>query len=180
LDGAKACQLSIRRARTGEDAKVKFLVLGAGRMGYAVAYDLIRSPRVEQVIITDTSVENLKKITDQLGDSKITPVELDVTKIEEVIELMTRCNVAIGCVGYAHNYELSKAALNAKCSFVDLGGNEEVVEKQFNLDEIAKEQKVTIIPDLGLAPGWYQSWPCLLQKVWTKFTKFGCALAVCR
>jgi lysine 6-dehydrogenase len=132
---------------------VKFLVLGAGRMGYAVAYDLIRSPRVEQVIVTDTNVENLKKITDQLGDSKVTPVELDVTKIDDVLELMTRCSVAIGCVGYAYNYELSKAALSAKCSFVDLGGNEEVVKKQFNLDEIAKEQNVTIIPDLGLAPG---------------------------
>ena len=66
---------------------------------------------------------------------------------------MSRSTVAIGCVSYAHNYELAKLALEARCHFVDLGGNEEMVGKEFLLHDLAKEQGVTIIPDLGLAPG---------------------------
>lgn len=130
-----------------------FLVLGAGRIGYAVAFDLIRSPRVEQVILADHDLARLKSVKQQLGDAKVTPVELDITRSKDVVELMSRSSVAIGCVGYSHNYELAKSALKARCHFVDLGGNEEMVAKQFLLHDLAKEQDITIIPDLGLAPG---------------------------
>lgn len=136
-----------------EVLQVKFLVLGAGRMGYAAAYDLIRSPRVEQVILADSNRERVKEICDRLSDDKVVPVELEIDKLNDVMELMSRCDVALSCVPYRYNYELTTAALKAKTHFCDLGGNVEIVEKQFALDELAKEREVTIIPDLGLAPG---------------------------
>src|SRR5262249_34150096 len=62
-------------------------------------------------------------------------------------------DVALSCVSYQYNYELAKAALQAKTHFCDLGGNEMIVRKELQLDEVAKDQEITIIPDLGLAPG---------------------------
>ncbi|PZM79081.1 MAG: saccharopine dehydrogenase [Candidatus Melainabacteria bacterium] len=132
---------------------MKFLVLGAGRMGYAAVYDLIRSPKVEKVVVADKDAKSVKAAVERLNDPKIVPVELDITKENDVIALMKSVDVAISCVPYENNYELAKAALEAKTHFVDLGGNEEVVEKTFLLNELAKERKITIIPDLGLAPG---------------------------
>jgi lysine 6-dehydrogenase len=132
---------------------VKFLVLGAGKMGYAVAYDLIRGSKVEKVVVADSNTENLKELVKRLPDEKIIPVELDVTNEEELAQLMGEIDVAVSCITYKHNYELAKIALATKTHFVDLGGNEEIVAKEFMLDELAKEQGVTIIPDLGLAPG---------------------------
>ena len=132
---------------------MKFLVLGAGKMGYAVAYDLIRGSKVEKVVVADSSTENLKELVKRLPDAKIIPVELDVTNEEELAQLMGEIDVAVSCITYKHNYELAKIALATKTHFVDLGGNEEIVAKEFMLDELAKEQGVTIIPDLGLAPG---------------------------
>jgi lysine 6-dehydrogenase len=132
---------------------VKFLVLGAGKMGYAVAYDLIRGSKVEKVVVADSSTENLKELVKRLSDEKIIPVELDVTNEEELAQLMAEIDVAVSCITYKHNYELAKIALATKTHFVDLGGNEEIVAKEFMLDELAKEQGITIIPDLGLAPG---------------------------
>lgn len=132
---------------------MKFLVLGAGRMGYAAVYDLIRSPKVEQVIVADHDAKCAKATSERLNDPKIVPVQLDITKLNEVIALMQSVDVAISCVPYLHNYELAKAALEAKCHFVDLGGNESIVEKEFLLDDLAKERGITIMPDLGLAPG---------------------------
>jgi lysine 6-dehydrogenase len=132
---------------------VKFLVLGAGKMGYAVAYDLIRGSKVEKVVVADSSTENLRELVKRLPDEKIIPVELDVTNEEELAQLMGEIDVAVSCITYKHNYELAKIALATKTHFVDLGGNEEIVAKEFMLDELAKEQGVTIIPDLGLAPG---------------------------
>jgi len=132
---------------------VKFLVLGAGKMGYAVAYDLIRGSKVEKVVVADSNTENLKELVKRLPGEKIIPVELDVTNEEELAQLMGEIDVAVSCITYKHNYELAKIALATKTHFVDLGGNEEIVAKEFMLDELAKEQGVTIIPDLGLAPG---------------------------
>jgi lysine 6-dehydrogenase len=132
---------------------VKFLVLGAGKMGYAVAYDLIRGAKVEKVVVADSNTDNLKELVKRLPDEKIIPVELDVTNEEELAQLMAEIDVAVSCITYKHNYELAKIALATKTHFVDLGGNEEIVAKEFMLDELAKEQGVTIIPDLGLAPG---------------------------
>ncbi|MBA3858230.1 MAG: saccharopine dehydrogenase [Cyanobacteria bacterium PR.3.49] len=132
---------------------MKFLVLGAGRMGYAAVYDLIRSPKVEKVVVADRDAKCVKNAVERLNDPKIVPVELDITKESDVVALMKSVDVAISCVPYENNYELAKAALEAKTHFVDLGGNESVVEKTFLLNDLAKERKITIMPDLGLAPG---------------------------
>lgn len=132
---------------------MKFLVLGAGRVGYAVAHDLIRSPRVERVIVADRDLKRLESITERLTDEKIVPIELDVENEEYVAELMDSADVTISCVTGNHNYDLAKIALQAKSHFCDLGGDEATVKKQFLLDEVAKDQGITIIPNLGLAPG---------------------------
>ena len=132
---------------------MKFLVLGAGRVGYAVAHDLIRSPRVEKVIVADRDIKRVEVVTERFTDEKIVPIELDVDNEEYVAELMDSADVTISCVPGKHNYDLSKIALQAKSHFCDLGGDEEIVKKQFLLDEVAKDQGITIIPNLGLAPG---------------------------
>lgn len=123
-------------------------------MGHAAAYDLIRSPRVEQVIVADKNVDKLKALEERLADAKIVPVELDITGGEkELVQLLSRCDVALSCLPAEHNYELAKTALKARCHFCDLGGSSSGAEKEFLLGEVAKEQGVTIIPELGLAPG---------------------------
>lgn len=67
---------------------MKYLVLGSGRMGYAVAYDLLRSPKVTKVVITDIDEQRVKLLTAKLADSKIVPAVLDVTNQLEVAQLM--------------------------------------------------------------------------------------------
>ena len=96
---------------------MKFLVLGAGRMGYAVAYDLIRSPRVEQVVLSDKNPEQVQKACKRLSDPKIIPVELDVTQLDEVATLMANCDMTISCVAPEYSYELAKIALQARVHF---------------------------------------------------------------
>ncbi|MBX9951693.1 MAG: saccharopine dehydrogenase NADP-binding domain-containing protein, partial [Candidatus Obscuribacterales bacterium] len=90
---------------------MKFLVLGAGRMGYAAVYDLIRSPKVEKVVVADRDAKCVKGAVERLNDPKIVPVELDITKQSDVIALMKSVDVVISCVPYENNYELAKAAL---------------------------------------------------------------------
>jgi lysine 6-dehydrogenase len=60
---------------------------------------------------------------------------------------------AISCVNYWYNLELSKAAIETKTNFCDLGGNNYIVDEQLALDTEAKNAGINIIPDCGLAPG---------------------------
>jgi lysine 6-dehydrogenase len=132
---------------------MKILVLGAGRMGFGAAYDLVHNSAVESVTIADVNFNAAKVAAEQIGGGKITPKQIDVNDYNATVDLMRGHNAAISCVTYFYNEQLAKAAIEAKVNFCDLGGNNDVVAAELALDEQAKAAGINIIPDCGLAPG---------------------------
>ncbi|MHA1629083.1 MAG: saccharopine dehydrogenase family protein [Candidatus Heimdallarchaeota archaeon] len=132
---------------------MNYLILGAGLMGRAAAFDLLRHEDTKTILLADIKFEQAKKVAQWLNDPRVKPLTLDVTKKEHVREVMEQVDTAIGCVSYQFNYELSKTAIETKTNYCDLGGNNTVVSQQFSLHEEAKKAGITIIPDCGLAPG---------------------------
>lgn len=133
---------------------MKAVVIGAGMMGRAAAYDLVRNPEVEKVKIMDKNPLSLGSLKMFLNSKK---VELDFIDIEKemvsVPGFLQGYDCAVSCVPYLFNYELAKAAISVGCNFVDLGGNNDVVQRELSLHEEAKRQNVLVVPDCGLAPG---------------------------
>ncbi len=138
-----------------EETVVKFLILGAGELGYALTYDLIRSPKTEMVVVADRDKDKVQKLKDTLADEKIVPVELDCSNAEYVAELMNSATVSISCLPADLHYEMAKLALLAKANFcyVENDPCQEILEKIELLHEVAEEEGVAIIPALGLTPG---------------------------
>ena len=132
---------------------MKILVLGAGMMGTAAAWDLARSQGVDQVGIADADGTALAKAVKRIGKSKVSTHRLDITRWAEVTALMSRYDATIGAVSYHHNFRLAQCAVRAGCHFCDLGGNDHIVEQEFSLQAAARQKKVRIVPDCGLAPG---------------------------
>lgn len=132
---------------------MKFLVLGSGYMGRAVAYDLAHSKDVEEIRLADIDISQVKEVAEWINSPLIKAIELDVSNKNQVLTAMEGIDSAIGCISYKFNYDLSKLAINSGANYCDLGGNNTIVNKQFTLDEAAKKARVTIIPDCGLAPG---------------------------
>ncbi|MBY0547904.1 MAG: saccharopine dehydrogenase NADP-binding domain-containing protein [Candidatus Obscuribacterales bacterium] len=133
---------------------MRFLVLGAGKMGYAAIYDLCKFGGADaQIMVVDSHSAPLDNISARFNDSRVSVIKADVGNTEELAYLMSGADVVISCVTYKFNYDLSKAAIEAGASFVDLGGNEDIVRRQFLLDEMARQKNVSVIPDCGLAPG---------------------------
>lgn len=122
-------------------------------MGYAVVYDLLKNEKTKQIMLVDADQAGLERVKASFNDERVATVVGDITDCDELSYLMSGCDVVISCVTYKFNYELAKAAMEAGASFCDLGGNEDIVRKQFLLDEMAREKDVAIIPDCGLAPG---------------------------
>ena len=133
---------------------MKILVLGAGRMGYGAAFDLVHnSPGVEAVTLADFHLDKAQDAVSKLGTSQISAAQIDASNYAEVVELFRGHDSAISCVNYWYNESLSKAAIETGTNFCDLGGNNYVVDEQLAMDPQAKNAGISIIPDCGLAPG---------------------------
>jgi lysine 6-dehydrogenase len=131
---------------------MKTLVIGAGMMGSALAYDLSRSPGVRKVIVADIDPQRAARVAHSIGGFAEAR-QLDTNRFQDVVALMEEADVAVGATTYTHNLHLTKAAIQAKTHFCDLGGNMDVVNSQMALDAEAKSADVCILPNCGLAPG---------------------------
>jgi len=133
---------------------MKILVLGAGRMGHGAVYDLVHnSPHVERVTVADFHLDKAEAVASAVGTSKIEARHIDTSDQAASLELMRGHDSVISCVNYWYNESLSRAAIEAKANFCDLGGNNYVVDEQLAMDAEAKAAGINIIPDCGLAPG---------------------------
>lgn len=133
---------------------MRMLVLGAGLQGSACAFDLLRSPNVERVVIADIQVSAFPPFLERMrSDARLQPVTLDARDEKAVLALMSEADACMNALPYYFNYDMARLAAEAPCHYADLGGNTEIVFRQLELDARAREHDVSIIPDCGLAPG---------------------------
>jgi lysine 6-dehydrogenase len=132
---------------------MKILVLGAGRMGHGAVYDLVHnSPEVEKVTVADFHLDKAEQVASAVGGG-VDARQIDTSDYASSLDLMRGHDSVISCVNYWFNESLSRAAIEARANFCDLGGNNYVVDSQLAMDADAQRAGINIIPDCGLAPG---------------------------
>lgn len=132
---------------------MNYLVVGAGMMGSAIAFDLARSKGVTGVTLADVDPGRAQSVTDRINSPLVRSETVNVEFYDDVVELFRNHQCVIGAVSFRFNFNLSRAAIEAGTHFCDLGGNDEIVRKQRGLDDKARAAGVTIVPNCGLAPG---------------------------
>ena len=132
---------------------MKILVLGAGMMGRAIAYDLSKYSNFKDITIADKDKQTIQSAKKFLGDKNLEFTDINVENTNLVKKHFQNFDVAISAVPYRFNYTLARIAVETITHFLDLGGNNEIVEKELGLSKEAMKNGVTIIPDCGLAPG---------------------------
>ncbi|MFX0184302.1 MAG: saccharopine dehydrogenase family protein [Candidatus Hodarchaeota archaeon] len=141
---------------------VNYAVLGLGLMGSAICFDLLTHDPSSKIYGFDIDPNQGKSLTEKFASFnnrfKALPLALEMTDEVEnhlLVETFRKNDIAVvfGAIDYKFNVFLSKLCIRAGCSYVDLGGNPAVVSSQKNLHTEAIKADVTIIPDLGLAPG---------------------------
>lgn len=136
---------------------MKLLVIGAGMMGSAAAYDMARTARVDSVTLADTDIKRAKSAADRINKlvrgKRVRPVKIDASNQRAAARLMKGHDGVLSAVPYFYNLGLAKAAIDAGCHFADLGGNNVVVRQELALEKKAAKKSVGIAPDCGLSPG---------------------------
>jgi lysine 6-dehydrogenase len=87
------------------------------------------------------------------GNKKVRAVKLDAANYKAAGKLMKGHAAMLSAVPYFFNVGLAKAAIDARCHFADLGGNNTVVRKTYELSKQAAKRGVALAPDCGLSPG---------------------------
>jgi lysine 6-dehydrogenase len=132
---------------------MKIIILGSGMMGSAMAYDLSKFSNFDEITIADRDKKTLESSKIFLKNQNIKYRTLNVENSTELKKQFKKYDIAISAIPYKYNYELAKVTIGTKTHFLDLGGNNNIVDKERSLFKNAKKSGVTIIPDCGLAPG---------------------------
>lgn len=133
---------------------MKIGVLGSGLMGKEAARDLVASEGVEKVGLADIDLKRAKQISNQLNTPKLTAYQVNASDEEDLANYMRQFDVIINALFYSFNEVVAQTAIKVGVSSIDLGGHiGHVTDKVLAMNEEAVNAGVTIIPDLGVAPG---------------------------
>lgn len=132
-------------------------VLGAGRQGTAAAYDMAKFGNASEVRIGDMDMKIARASADRVnrlcGRRVAEAAVVNVTHPAEVESFLKGLNAFLSSVPYYYNLEIAKAAIRARASMCDLGGNTDIVRKEQLLDTEATAAGISIVPDCGECPG---------------------------
>jgi lysine 6-dehydrogenase len=134
-----------------------YTVLGAGRQGTAAAYDFARNGDADEVALGDASSDRAQaaalRVNSLLRKQAVRAVQVDARDPQAVTRFLAGANVAVSAVPYHLNLGVARAAIAARASLCDLGGNTEIVFAELALDAEAKRAGISLVPDCGMVPG---------------------------
>lgn len=133
---------------------MKIGVLGCGLMGKEAARDLTESDKVSEVGIADIDFSRVKQVCEQLRSSKLVPHRVNASNQNQLKKFINKYECIINALYYSFNETVAKTAIETGVHYVDLGGHiGHITERVLALNDKAAKAGVTIIPDLGVAPG---------------------------
>lgn len=134
-----------------------FAILGSGMQGTAAAYDLAKFAQTDKILMGDLDLQQAQRAADRVnslvGKDVCVPHEVNALHAENLADFLNEVDVVMSCVAYWMHPRIAEVAIETMTDMVDLGGNTEVTMQTLALDERAKANDVTLVPDTGLAPG---------------------------
>lgn len=124
---------------------MKIIVLGAGLVGKAIALDLASEPEFSL-----TSVDLRPEALAELASAGIKVISQDISQPEATKDLVRDYDLVINAVPGYLGFQSLKACLEAGRKVVDISF---FPENPFELESLAKKQKLTAVVDCGVAPG---------------------------
>lgn len=124
---------------------MKIAVLGAGMVGRAIALDLAIEYSVTSF---DVNEENLQQLKER--SASVSTVKADLKNYDHYAAWLTAFDLVITAVPGFMGFDCLKAVINCGKNIADISF---FPEDALQLDSLAKQKGVTVITDIGVAPG---------------------------
>ena len=124
---------------------MKIAVLGAGMVGNAIALDLASRHFVTAFDLSEKNLSLLNK-----RNTRVEVQQADLSDYNSYPKLIAEFDLIVTAVPGFMGYKTLEAAINCNKNIVDISFFPEDV---LQLDKLAKEKRVTVITDCGVAPG---------------------------
>jgi len=125
--------------------KTKILVLGAGLVGGPISLDLAKDDALK-VTLADINKESLNCV----NDGRIIKIQADLNNADELDVLAGDHDLIVNAVPGFMGFKTLKRCIEAGKNIIDIAFYPEDV---FQLTDLAKDKGVTVIADMGVAPG---------------------------
>ena len=144
-------------------------IIGAGKQGAAAAYDILLYSKPKKLILLDISAESLKLCNEKIktvisNNTQIISEVIDFKNQDKLVSILSNYDIMLSAVPYPLNPMLTKIAIKAQISMVDLGGHTKNVIKQLSYHQHALDNNITIVPDCGMGPGMNVTMACLAME----------------
>ena len=146
---------------------MKIIVLGAGRVGNAIARDLAEH-RGWELTVADRSAEALGRLS---GVSGLRLVEADLSRPEVVAQAVAGHDLAVGAVPGPMGFATLRSVIEAGVNTVDISFFE---QDPFELHELAVARGVVAVVDCGVAPGLSNLILGRCEASWDEVESFSC------
>lgn len=146
---------------------MKVVVLGAGRVGSAIARDLAANEGW-RVTVADRSQEALDRFA---GMDAIETITADLSQPHVVAETVAGHDLAVGAVPGPMGFATLRAVIDAGVDIVDISF---FPEDPFELNKLAVHREVVAVVDCGIAPGCSNLILGHCEATWDEVESFSC------
>jgi len=143
---------------------MKILVLGGyGAQGQVICRELVKHPKVSEVICAGRRLEQAKRFVSKYRSQKLYPASVDLNNINEVRRAVKDVDLAINSASYIYNLRLMRACAENGVNYQDLASAwsietmnqtmEKAIEKEIELDQKFKDVGAVALISTGEDPG---------------------------
>ena len=121
-------------------------------MGSEATRDLAQTSDFEEIVIADADLARAKAFAEELGAGRVRAIHADARDESGLTEILRGFDVVANCTTYHFGLIVTRAAINARVNYIDLGGLFNT-PRQLELDEDAQRAGVAICLGSGATPG---------------------------
>jgi saccharopine dehydrogenase-like NADP-dependent oxidoreductase len=126
---------------------------GAGKMGCISVQDLVKDPRVDEVVIADLDMQAAESVKEYLDSPKIILQEVDIEDRLGFAAQLAGSQALVNATIRHTNLPVMEACLLAGVHYTDMGGLFFVTRQQLELHARYAEAGISAVLGMGSAPG---------------------------
>jgi len=132
--------------------RMKILIVGAGAQGSVIATEIVKSPEVSEIRVSDINLGKAERLAERLKSEKVSTYQVDANKVNDIVRAAKEVNIIVNATTWSPKFNLNimEAALNRGAHYQDLAS---YPAQQLELNKRWENAELTALIDTGVSPG---------------------------